>query len=338
MFVDKATISVKAGDGGNGCCSFHREKYVPRGGPDGGDGGGGGDVFFEATNSEQSLQSFLYNRHYQAPSGPGGKGSNLHGRKADDIILKVPVGTIITDAQTGALVVDMDEAGKKIIIAHGGRGGRGNPRFATALNRAPRECEPGQPGEQLQLRLELKIIADVGLVGYPNAGKSTLLRAVSAARPKVAPYPFTTLHPVVGVIEFPDFSRITMADIPGLIEGAHDNVGLGHAFLRHIERTTVLAYVLDMAGVDGRFPWDDLVHLREELDLYMKGLSKRATIIIANKMDLPEAAGNLEILRSKLTSELFEIIPVSASENKLGDAKETIRKAVETRRKSPFDF
>ena len=275
MFVDKATITVKAGDGGNGCCSFHREKFVPRGGPDGGDGGAGGNVILEATNSEQSLQALVYNRHYQAQNGPGGKGSNLHGRKAPDITLKVPVGTVVTDRSTGEVIADMDEAGRQIVVARGGRGGRGNPRFATQTNRAPREWEPGEPGEEREIGLELKTIADVGLVGYPNAGKSTLLRAVSAARPKVAPYPFTTLHPVVGVIEYPDYSRITMADIPGLIEGAHDNVGLGHAFLKHIERTTVLAYVLDMGGVDGRTPWDDLAHLRGTRALYEGAVEAR---------------------------------------------------------------
>ncbi len=338
MFVDKATITVKAGDGGNGCCSFHREKFVPRGGPDGGDGGAGGNVILEATNSEQSLQSLVYNRHYQAANGPGGRGSNMHGRKAPDILLKVPVGTVVTDRQTGELIADMNEPGRQIVVARGGRGGRGNPRFVTVTNRAPREWEPGEPGEEREIVLELKTIADVGLVGYPNAGKSTLLRAVSAARPKVAPYPFTTLHPVVGVIEYPDFTRITMADIPGLIEGAHENVGLGHAFLKHIERTTLLAYVLDMGGVDGRTPWDDLAHLRRELELYMPGLSKRATIIVANKMDLPGAEENLELLREELAHELFEIIPVCAEKGELGNLKEAIRQAVEARRKSPFDF
>ncbi len=338
MFVDKATITVRGGNGGNGCCSFHREKFVPRGGPDGGDGGAGGNVILEATNSEQSLQSLIYNRLYQAQSGPGGKGSNMHGRKAPDITLKVPVGTVVTDTETGELVVDMSEAGMTFVVAKGGRGGRGNPRFATQYNRAPREWEPGEEGEKRELHMELKTIADVGLVGYPNAGKSTLLRAVSAARPKVAAYPFTTLHPVVGVIEYSDFTRLTMADIPGLIEGAHDNVGLGHAFLRHIERTTLLAYVLDMAGIDGRTPWDDLEHLRKELDLYMPGLSKRAVIIVANKMDLPESAENLAILREKLAHELFEIVPVSADQIDLGNLKDIIRQAVEARRKSPFDF
>ena len=246
MFVDKATITVKGGDGGNGCCSFHREKFIPRGGPDGGDGGGGGNVILEAAESEQSLAALIYNRRYAARNGPPGKGANMHGRKAPDVILKVPVGTVVTDSRTGEAVADMDVSGKQVIVARGGRGGRGNPRFATSTNRAPREWEPGEPGEERELFLELKTIADVGLVGYPNAGKSTLIRALSAARPKVAPYPFTTLHPVVGVIEYPDYGRLTVADIPGLIDGAHDNVGLGHSFLRHIERTVVLAFVLDM--------------------------------------------------------------------------------------------
>ena len=245
---------------------------------------------------------------------------------------------LVTDRTTGELIADMEENGKQVTVAVGGRGGRGNPRFATNTNRAPREWEPGEPGEERELNLELKTIADVGLVGYPNAGKSTLLRAVSAARPKVAPYPFTTLHPVVGVIEYPDYSRLTVADIPGLIEGAHDNVGLGHAFLKHIERTVVLAYVLDMGGVDGRLPWDDLAHLREELELYMKGLSKRPALVVANKMDLPGAAENLELLRAELASEPIEIVPASAASGEIGELKEKLRAMVEERKKSPFDF
>ena len=338
MFVDKASITVKAGDGGNGCCSFHREKFVPRGGPDGGDGGAGGNVILEASDSEQSLAALIYNRHYQAKNGPGGKGSNMHGRKAPDIVLKVPVGTVVTDRVGGELIADMEQPGQSVVVARGGRGGRGNPRFATQTNRAPREWEPGEPGEQRELILELKTIADIGLVGYPNAGKSTLLRTVSAARPKVAPYPFTTLHPMVGVIEYPDYTRITVADIPGLIDGAHDNVGLGHAFLRHIERTAVLAFVLDTAGVDGRLPWEDLRHLREELELYMKGLSHRPCVVIANKMDLPGAAENLELLRDELASETVEILPISAETGEVGKLRERLRAAVEARRKSAFDF
>lgn len=338
MFVDKATITVKGGDGGNGCCSFHREKFIPRGGPDGGDGGGGGNVILEAAESEQSLAALIYNRRYAARNGPPGKGANMHGRKAPDVILKVPVGTVVTDNRTGEAVADMDVSGKQVIVARGGRGGRGNPRFATSTNRAPREWEPGEPGEERELFLELKTIADVGLVGYPNAGKSTLIRALSAARPKVAPYPFTTLHPVVGVIEYPDYGRLTVADIPGLIDGAHDNVGLGHSFLRHIERTVVLAFVLDMAGCDGRVPWEDLRHLRDELELYMKGLSKRPALIVANKMDLPGSEENLELLRAELASEVIDIIPVKAAEGELGDLKAKLREMVEARRNSKFDF
>ncbi|MDD3886423.1 MAG: GTPase ObgE [Victivallaceae bacterium] len=338
MFVDRAEISVKAGDGGNGCCSFHHEKYVPRGGPDGGDGGGGGHVIIEASLGEQSLEPYSYNRHYQAPNGPGGRGSDMHGRKADDIVLKVPVGTVITDAETGEQLADLDASGARVTAAIGGRGGRGNPRFATQTNRAPREWEPGFPGERRLLTLELKTMADAGLVGYPNAGKSTLLRAISAARPKVAPYPFTTLHPVVGVVEMPDFSRLTVADIPGLIDGAHDNVGLGHSFLRHIERTHVLVFVLDMAGVDGRTPWEDLRHLREELDLYMPGLSKRPAIIVANKMDLPEAEENLELLKSELVSEVIDVIPVAAAAGELDGFKEKLAELVKKTKTVHFDF
>lgn len=317
MFVDKARITVKAGDGGNGCCSFRREKFIPKGGPDGGDGGDGGNIILEAVESEQSLVDFLYNRHYSAERGPHGKGKNMHGRKADDVVLKVPPGTIVSDADSNEILADLDCAGMRIVVAKGGRGGRGNTRFASSTNRAPRQCEAGEEGEERELVLELKTIADVGLVGYPNAGKSTLLRAVSQARPKVAPYPFTTLQPVVGVVELEDFGRLTVADIPGLIDGAHANVGLGHAFLKHIERTHVLLYVLDMAGVDGRKPYDDFIHLKRELELYMRGLSKRPALIAANKMDLPESAENLAELRKELASDPIEIVPISADKMEL---------------------
>ncbi|MBQ4106599.1 MAG: GTPase ObgE [Lentisphaeria bacterium] len=329
MFVDKATITVKGGDGGNGCCSFRREKFVPRGGPDGGDGGGGGHVIMEATTGQQSLVDLVYNRHYAAPRGPNGKGKGLHGRKASDIVLKVPVGTVVKDCGTGEIVVDLAADGDRFIVARGGRGGRGNARFLSNFNRAPREHEEGEPGEQRELFLELKTIADVGLVGYPNAGKSTLLRALSAARPKVAPYPFTTLHPMVGVVEYEDFGRLTIADIPGLIDGAHANVGLGHAFLKHIERTHVLVYVLDMAGMDGRTPWDDFRHLQNELELYMKGLSKRPALILANKMDLPESAENMVRLREELCDCPLEILPVAAEKCECGETRERLRTMVD---------
>ncbi len=320
MFVDKATITVKGGDGGNGCCSFRREKFVPKGGPDGGDGGSGGDVIIETAQGEQSLVSYVYNRHFRADSGPHGKGKNLHGRRGDNKIIKVPAGTVLTDADTGEFIVDLAKPGVKFVIAKGGRGGRGNARFVSSVNRAPRQCEEGELGEERRIALELKTIADIGLVGFPNAGKSTLLGRISKAQPKVAPYPFTTLHPIIGAISFDDFTQMTVADIPGLIDGAHDNVGLGHAFLRHIERTRMLAYVLDMGGVDGRTPWEDLEHLREELELYMKGLSERPCVIIANKMDLEPSKENLELLKESGLVTNLEIIPISASTDESEEA------------------
>lgn len=331
MFVDKATIMVKGGDGGDGCCSFRREKYVPKGGPDGGDGGGGGSVILHSCTGEQSLVAFVYNRHYVGERGPHGKGKTLHGRRRDNIVLEVPTGTVVTDADTGELIVDLDQPDMDFVVAKGGEGGRGNARFATSRNRAPRKCEAGWPGEERRITLELKTMADIGLVGFPNAGKSTLLGKISSAHPKVAPYPFTTLHPVVGVVELPDFKRLTVADIPGLIDGAHDNIGLGHAFLKHIERTHVLAFILDTAGVDGRLPWEDFRHLQDELELYMKGLSKRPALIIANKMDLPESAENLELLKAELAGDLIDIIPVSAERGE--NLAEAVKKFSEMLRK-----
>jgi GTP-binding protein len=330
MFVDKAKIQVKGGDGGNGCCSFRREKFVPKGGPDGGDGGKGGNVILETASGEQSLVDLVYNRHFKAESGPHGKGKNMHGKKGDDVVIKIPVGTVVRDAETGELIVDMDKPNMSFVIAEGGMGGKGNARFMTNRNKAPREHEAGYPGEIREIELELKTIADIGLVGYPNAGKSTLLGALSHAKPKIAPYPFTTLHPVVGVIEFnEDFHKITMADIPGLIDGAHDNVGLGHEFLKHIERTKLLAFVLDTAGVDGRTPWEDFKSLKNELELYMKGLSERQCVIIANKIDLPESEENLELLKDEFQN--AEIIAISAKEDKNNDfLKNFLRNKLDT--------
>lgn len=328
MFVDKTEIVVKSGDGGAGCCSFRREKFVPKGGPDGGDGGNGGDVILESTTSEQNLNSLVYRRRYAAQNGPAGQGADKHGRNAEPIVVKVPVGTVIRDTATGEVLADLDLPGAQVIVAKGGRGGRGNARFATSTNRAPRRRELGFPGEEKTLELELKLIADAGLVGYPNAGKSTLLTRISGARPKVAAYPFTTLHPVVGVVEYPDYARLTVADIPGLIDGAHANVGLGHEFLRHIERTKVLIYVLDMAGVDGRTPWDDYASLKKELDLYKEGLASRPSLIVANKMDLPESADNLARLKEEIKGENAAIYELSAGENELGTLPQALRQLV----------
>jgi GTP-binding protein len=297
MFVDKLIIQVEAGHGGKGSASFRREKYVPMGGPDGGDGGRGGSVYLIATSSEQSLVDLKFQPFWKAGRGGDGAGRRQHGANGADCNIKVPVGTLVFDTETDELLCDLKEDGQIFLAAKGGIGGLGNTHFVSSVNRAPRKFQPGTEGEVKTLELELKTVADVGLVGFPNAGKSTLLKAVSAARPKTAPYPFTTLTPNIGVIETEDYRRFTIADIPGLIEGAHDNVGLGHDFLRHIERCRLFCYVLDMAGTDGRDPLDDLAKLREELDCYEPGLSQRPAFIVANKMDMPESAPNLERLR-----------------------------------------
>ncbi len=311
MFVDRAEITVKAGNGGNGCCSFRREAFVPKGGPNGGDGGDGGDVIFVASTGELTLSDFVFNRHFSAENGGDGRSKDMHGRRGQNLVIKVPLGTIIRNKETGDVLADIDEAGAEVVIAKGGHGGRGNARFATPSNRAPREHEPGEVTEPLELGLELKLIADVALVGYPNAGKSTLLSRISNAHPKVAAYPFTTLHPVIGVMEYPDFRKVTVADIPGLIDGAHLNKGLGHYFLRHIERTKLLIYLVDLGGVDGRDPNDDVRILKNELEAYMEGLSSRAKIVLANKTDLVEDQEQIDdfILNAE---DGLEVIPISA--------------------------
>ena len=312
MFVDKVKINVRGGNGGNGCASFRREKFIPKGGPNGGDGGNGGSVILIADTGQQSLVDFYYKRHYQGKNGENGRSRDQYGKNGKDTELRVPVGTIVKDIDDDFCVLfDLDKPGERFTVANGGNGGRGNIHFASSTNRVPRECESGTPGETKSLELELKTIADIGLVGYPNAGKSTLLGALSAARPKVAPYPFTTLRPVVGTVEFPDYYKISIADIPGLIDGAHENIGLGHDFLRHIERTKILVYVLDMAAFDGRDPYEDYISLKKELDLYLDGLSSRPALIAANKMDLPEAIKHLNKFKEKVYD--IQIIPISAS-------------------------
>ena len=310
MFVDRVKIFVAAGDGGNGCASFRREKFVPMGGPDGGDGGDGGSVILRASSSEQSLVDLKFQQHWAAERGGGGAGQRLHGARGNDRVVSVPLGTLVFPENSDELIVDLCEDGQEFLIAQGGKGGKGNSRFVSSVNRAPRTAEPGTEGEKKTLDLELKIIADVGLVGYPNAGKSTLLRAISAAKPKTAPYPFTTLRPNVGVVETDDYRRLTVADIPGLIAGASENVGLGHAFLRHIERCRILCYTLDMGGVDGRDPLADLQSLRDEIGKYEDALLKRPAVIVANKMDLEPAAENLQRLRDTEPNAI--ILPICA--------------------------
>lgn len=293
-FIDEAKFFVKAGDGGNGCVSFRREKYVPRGGPNGGDGGRGGNVYLEADERKISLIDFRYRSHFKAERGTNGMGKDMHGRKGKDCVVQIPLGSIIKDAQTGTVLADMTEPGARFLAARGGRGGHGNMHFATSVNRAPRKATPGKPGEEFWLKIELKLLADVGLIGLPNAGKSTLLSKLSAANPKVAPYPFTTLEPQLGVLQFKLRDPCIIADIPGLIEGAHEGVGLGHKFLRHVERTSILLHVLDAAG-EGDKPLEDLIVLERELEAYKEELLERTRLIVLNKIDLIEESRIAEL-------------------------------------------
>jgi GTPase len=317
MFIDQAIIRIKAGDGGNGCMAFRREKFVPRGGPSGGDGGRGGDIVMESSERHNTLVHFRFNPEYKADRGRHGEGSNKTGRDGESMVLKVPVGTIVYDHATSERLYDFSQADERIIVAHGGRGGRGNQHFATPTHQAPREHEPGQPGEERVLRLELKLLADVGLVGYPNVGKSTLISRISAARPKIADYPFTTLEPNLGVVtigELPDEESYVVADIPGLIEGAHDGTGLGTQFLRHIERTRVLAHVIDVSDASGRpDPVQDFNVIMTELESFGADLHKKAMIVIASKMDVanPDKLAALRKHCKKRRLDLFEISAVT---------------------------
>ncbi|SDY46777.1 GTP-binding protein [Evansella caseinilytica] len=312
MFVDKVKIYVKGGDGGNGIVAYRREKYVPDGGPAGGDGGKGADVVFIVDEGLRTLMDFRYQRHFKAERGENGRPKNQHGKSREAMEVKIPPGTTVTDEDTGKVIADLTEHGQRAVIAHGGRGGRGNSRFATPANPAPEIAENGQPGQERNLILELKVLADVGLVGFPSVGKSTLLSVVSAARPKIADYHFTTLTPNLGVVETDDQRSFVMADLPGLIEGAHSGVGLGHQFLRHIERTRVIVHVIDMSGLEGRDPYDDYVTINEELEQYNLRLMERPQIIVANKMDIPAAEENLELFREMLGDDAPDIFPISA--------------------------
>ena len=312
MFFDKARIFVKGGDGGNGCVAMRREKYVPEGGPWGGDGGRGGDIVFQADKGLRTLVDFRYKRHYKAERGKHGEGKNRYGPSADDLVVRLPVGTVIRDDDTGELIADLVQNGQQVVVARGGRGGRGNAHFATPNNKAPKLAEKGEPGEERWLSLELKLLADVGLVGFPNAGKSTLISQVSAAKPKIADYPFTTITPNLGVVRVDDGRSFVVADIPGLIEGAHLGAGLGHEFLRHVERTRLLIHVLDTAGSEGRDPVEDFKVTNRELILYNPAIGSRPQVIVANKMDLPEAAENLARLKAAYGND-YEIFPISAA-------------------------
>lgn len=300
MFVDFSKVNVKAGKGGNGMVAFRREKYEPDGGPAGGDGGRGGNIIFKVDEGLRTLVDFRYNPHFKAKSGENGMPKGMHGKNADDLIVAVPPGTIVRDANSQELIADLKEQGDQAIIAKGGRGGRGNKRFATHSNPAPSIAENGEPGEERDIELELKVIADVGLVGYPSVGKSTLLSVVSGAKPKIGAYHFTTLSPNLGVVDLKDGRGFVMADIPGLIEGASEGVGLGIEFLKHIERTRLILHVIDMSGMEGRDPIDDFDTINKELEEYDVKLSKRTQVIVANKMDLPNSKDNLEAFKEQL--------------------------------------
>jgi GTP-binding protein len=348
MFVDRVKVFVQAGNGGRGSVSFRREKFVPKGGPDGGDGGRGGNVILQAERHVDNLVNLFYEPLIKAKNGGHGMGKKMSGRSGADKIVKVPVGTVVwleakeerptsnverpssNSEQLAIPVTDLARDGQEFVLCRGGAGGKGNVHFKSSRNRAPRQYTEGEEGEQGHFLLELRTIADAGLVGYPNAGKSTLLRKISAARPKVAAYPFTTLHPIVGVIEFPGYQRATVADIPGLIEGAHRGLGLGHEFLRHITRCRVLVFVVDTAGSEGRNPVEDLQNLRREIDLYDPTLSSRAWFVVANKMDLTGATENLKSLQERFPK--LQVIPTSAAK---GEGIDALKQALATRITDP---
>ena len=308
-FIDRVKIYVQAGTGGNGTVAFRREAHVPKGGPSGGDGGRGGSVIFVATNSLSTLLDLRYYREYKAQNGEKGHAKKMHGADADDLVIRVPVGNCVYDDDTGNIIADLTKDGQRAVIAKGGRGGRGNARFASSRNPAPKICENGEPGEKFNLRVELKLLADVGLVGFPSVGKSTLLSVVSKARPQIADYHFTTIVPNLGVVQVKDGRSFVMADLPGLFEGASQGKGLGHQFLRHIERCRVIVHIIDMSGSEGRDPYEDYVTINKELGEYEYRLLERPQIIVANKMDGDEAEENLKKFKEKLGDQkVFPII------------------------------
>ncbi|WP_296828930.1 GTPase ObgE [uncultured Megasphaera sp.] len=313
MFIDRARIFVQSGKGGDGMSSFRHEKFVPKGGPNGGDGGQGGNVVLVADRNVNTLVDFRYRRLFKAKPGGKGEGSNKYGRNAEDLLITVPLGTIVKDEESGQIMADLSRDGQQAIVAKGGRGGRGNWHFRTSANRTPTFAERGEPGEERWLRLELKVLADVGLLGYPSVGKSSILRKVSAAQPEVAAYHFTTLNPILGVVDLPDHRSFVMADIPGLIDGASEGVGLGHDFLRHIERTKILIHVLDVSGMEGRDPIDDYEKINAELAKYSEKLSRKLQIVAANKIDLlDDDSDNLERLMDYMAAKGVEVYPICA--------------------------
>ncbi|MDR1687919.1 MAG: GTPase ObgE [Clostridiales bacterium] len=323
MFVDRARIHIKGGDGGNGCVSFYRAKYITHGGPDGGDGGSGGNVIFEASENLATLMDFKYKKTFAASRGQDGQKHNCYGKSGEDIVIKVPVGTLIIEEKTNKIMADMKKIGERRVLIKGGRGGRGNSHFATAVRQAPKYAEQGKPSREYDVVLELKMIADVGIIGFPNAGKSTLLSMVTNAKPKIADYHFTTLSPNLGVVRSKTGKDFVLADIPGLIEGASEGLGLGHAFLRHVERTKVFIHVVDAAGLEGEDPVELVEKINAELLKYNPKLTERPQIIAANKTDIPESAENVQRLKEKYEPAGFTVIPISAAANSgLGELME----------------
>jgi GTP-binding protein len=313
QFIDEVTIWVKGGDGGRGCVSFRREKYIPRGGPDGGDGGKGGDIILMAREGLSTLLDLRYQQHYRAKNGAHGRGKNQSGKGAEALTINVPVGTLVKDAETGEILMDLSTAEQSLVAAKGGRGGRGNARFATSIRQVPRFAEPGERGEQRRLQLELKLLADVGLVGHPNVGKSTLLGRVSAARPRVADYPFTTLIPHLGVVSYGEFKTFVMADIPGLIAGAHRGSGLGSRFLRHIERTRLLVHLLDISADPQADPWRRYEEINDELRKFHPSLLEKPQLAVLNKIDLPTVRERTAQIRDAFRRRGVELLAISAA-------------------------
>ncbi|XID93619.1 GTPase ObgE [Paenibacillaceae bacterium WGS1546] len=314
MFVDKAKIFVKGGDGGDGLVAFRRELYVPEGGPAGGDGGNGGDVVFRVDEGLRTLMDFRYQKHFKAPKGEKGRNKSQHGANAEHMVVRVPPGTVVIDDDSGELIADLTRHGQQVVVAKGGRGGRGNIRFKSSVNTAPAIAENGEEGQERWVTLELKVMADVGLVGFPSVGKSTLLSVVSAAQPKIGAYHFTTITPNLGVVDVGDERSFVMADLPGLIEGAHEGVGLGHEFLRHVERTRIIVHVVDMSGMEGRDPYEDWEKINDELRLYNAKLAERPQLVAANKMDMSESEANLAEFRDKVAALRpdIEVMPISS--------------------------
>jgi GTP-binding protein len=311
VFVDRVTLYVKGGDGGRGCCSFRREKYVPRGGPDGGDGGDGGDVLVRAVAGTDSLADIVNRKHWRAERGGAGRGDNCHGRRGRDLVIPVPPGTLILDRDRGHVLRDLTGDGQQVTVAYGGRGGRGNKAFATATNQAPRECQPGTPGEERWIVLELKVIADAGLIGLPNAGKSTLLSRLSRAQPEIADYPFTTKHPNLGLVTLDGERAFVLADLPGLIEGAHGGVGLGHEFLRHVERTRVLVHLVEPLPPDGSDPLQNYHVIRRELELHNRDLADKPEVVAVSKAELTGSATVRERLERELGRQVLAVSAVT---------------------------